>query len=128
MVDAAPPLSEEDREHLRHLEAALWTADTRFDRDWMDDVLAPDFIEFGSSGRMYDREQVLTNVWREINAELPLPDYQVEAITPDVAIAHYRSVVSEEGGTEHGRRTSIWVRTEQGWKLRFHQGTALPDE
>ena len=45
-------------QELRGLEESLWRAETRFDRKYMDAVLAPDFAEFGRSGRRYDRDAI----------------------------------------------------------------------
>jgi hypothetical protein len=37
----------------RQLEESLWRPQTRFDREYTDNILAPDFFEFGRSGRVY---------------------------------------------------------------------------
>ena len=44
---------------LTRLEESLWRTETRFDIELMDRTLAADFVEFGRSGRRYDREGVL---------------------------------------------------------------------
>lgn len=38
---------------LRRIEEALWRPQTRSDRAFMDRICAPDFVEFGRSGRVY---------------------------------------------------------------------------
>ena len=55
---------------LAQLESAMWEAATRLDRSWMDRHLAWDFIEFGGSGRTYDRAAILDAI-RNGEAELP---------------------------------------------------------
>ena len=40
---------------LRRIEEALWRPETRLSPEWMDGVLAEDFVEFGASGRIHDR-------------------------------------------------------------------------
>ena len=45
-----------DTEELRILEESLWRHETRFDRDYLQRVLHPDFFEFGRSGRVWTRD------------------------------------------------------------------------
>jgi hypothetical protein len=40
-------------DQLRPLEESLWRAQTRFNREYMDNIFSPDFFEFGRSGRVY---------------------------------------------------------------------------
>jgi hypothetical protein len=91
----------------------------------MQRVLAPDFREFGRSGRVYRREDTLAVAPTPFEARFPLPEFAVRLIAPDIALATYRSEVAF-GDLEHGNRSSLWSRDGGGWTIRFHQGTALP--
>jgi hypothetical protein len=84
---------------------------------------APDFFEFGRSGRTYTREQTLAAPRHFIDAKLPLSALKIRLLDRDTAHVTYSSAVKYEGVVEHGRRSSVWSRTESGWVLRFHQGT-----
>ena len=64
-------LSVEDADRLRQLEESLWRAESRFDGERMRQVLAPDFLEFGRSGRVYRLEDALAVERQEIPATLP---------------------------------------------------------
>lgn len=105
------------------LEESLWREETRFDAAYMDRVLGEDFVEFGRSGRVYDRAAILASPRGPIDARLPLPDFAARLIAPDVALVTYNSLATYDGVVERGRRSSIWSRTADGWVLRFHQGT-----
>jgi hypothetical protein len=107
---------------LRRLEESLWRAPTRFDRSYMDEILAPEFFEFGRSGRVWSREDVLSSPRRPLNAQLPLPDFTVQMVSDDVALVTYQSRVDSDE-VELGNRSSLWRSTDRGWKLIFHQGT-----
>ena len=122
-------LDPEDIATLRALEETLWTAATRFDPALMDRTFAKDFFEFGRSGRRYERaELILAPVpGAAIDATLPLPDYNVALVAPGVALATYTSELRRGGSVERARRASLWVRGDDGWRLRFHQGTPIPD-
>ncbi len=116
-------LKQEDMELLQKLEEDLWREETRFDIPYMETLLADDFIEFGRSGRIYSRDQTLSIQKQPIDAVIPLPDFKASLITENVALVTYNSEVKCNGTLLKGRRSSIWTRAENGWVIRFHQGT-----
>ena len=116
-------LSKEDRDTLERLEEELWREETRFDKKRMSEVIAPDFLEFGRSGRIYKREDSLAAPQQAIDAVFPLPEFGARLLHPDVAQVTYNSAVTYDGVIQRARRSSIWSRTPSGWMLRFHQGT-----
>ncbi len=113
--------------YLEHLEEGLWREETRFDREWMGGVLHPEFSEVGRSGRTYSREEIIAPSSGPIEVELPLEKYRMHLIDEDVALIRYVSRQTMDGEPRPAERTSIWVNTNEGWQLRFHQGTPLPD-
>lgn len=116
-------ISTEDYEQLNRLEESLWRAEARFDRAYMERTLAPDFFEFGRSGRVYKREDTLGLPARPIDARLPLLKFDARLIAADVALVTYVSEVTYGDVTEVANRSSLWSRDPTGWRIRFHQGT-----
>lgn len=116
-------LSKQDRDTLERLEEELWREERRFDNKRMGEILAPDFFEFGRSGRIYRREDALAAPRQPIEAAFPLADFNARLLHPDVAQVTYNSAVTYNGVLQRARRSSIWSRTPIGWALRFHQGT-----
>jgi hypothetical protein len=116
-------ISKEDRALLTRLEEDMWREETRFDIRFMERALAPDFFEFGRSGRTYTRKQSLAVPRQPTEAVLPLPNLMIRLIDEDTAQITYDSAVTYDGIVEHGHRSSIWSRTPDGWVMRFHQGT-----
>lgn len=117
-------VSNEDLDVLTKLEESLWVDETRFNKEYMESILASDFFEFGRSGRIYEREHTI-NVSREsINAKLPLKNFAVQGVTKEVFLVTYVSEV-QYGELELANRSSLWVKTADGFKLKFHQGTAV---
>ncbi|MGD1147276.1 MAG: nuclear transport factor 2 family protein [Thermoanaerobaculaceae bacterium] len=116
-------ISAEDQAALQLLEESLWREDTRFDSTLMASVFAPDFFEFGRSGRIYGRTEMLGATRQPIQAVLPLPDLSIRLLNEVTAQVTYNSVVMSCGKNEYGRRSSIWSKSSNGWGLRFHQGT-----
>jgi hypothetical protein len=114
----------DDREVVR-LEEELLRTGSRRSPDRLRELLHPGYVEFGASGRRWGLEDVVTVLAGE---DLPL-DARIErtevtALASDVVLLTYEAVV--EG--LRSLRSSVWVRTEEGWRLRFHQGTRVPDE
>ena len=116
-------LSEDDRVTLTQLEEGMWREETRFDMQFMERALAPDFFEYGRSGRTYMRQQSMAVPRQPTDAVLPLPHLKIRLIDKDTAQLTYDSAVTYDGVVEHARRSSIWSRVSDGWVTRFHQGT-----
>ncbi len=116
-------LSEHDRVTLQQLEEELWREETRFDQQRMLEIIAPDFLEFGRSGRTYRGEDTLAITRGPIDAVLPVPDFEARLLHPDIAQVTYNSAVTYDGVVQRARRSSVWSRVSSGWVLRFHQGT-----
>jgi len=106
---------------LQAMEEAMWRPETRFDRRYMEAVLAENFSEVGRSGRLFTREDTLDLQPVEIDIEFPLRGFEAVAVCEDVALVRYTSVPSRATrGATH--RTSVWVNDGR-WRLRFHQAT-----
>lgn len=109
---------------LLELEKSLWVTSTRFSKTYMGKILDDDFFEFGRSGRIYSRAQVIesTDNPEEILVQFPLGDFQVKKINNDVLLVTYISTVVYET-TEVSNRSSIWCKYGDEWRIKFHQGT-----
>lgn len=115
-------LSKKDFNELKEKEESLWIEETRFNQNYMEQILAPSFFEFGRSGRIHSREEVLNAPKQKIRATLPLKNFEAKLISENVALLTYQSEVEYET-LEIGNRSSLWKKTETGWQLTFHQGT-----
>lgn len=107
---------------LAALEHTLWRTDSRHDRALMDATFAPDFHEFGRSGRRYTREDLLPNGEAQ-TIDATLHALTITDLSPTIALVTYRSELRRPTGTEWANRSSLWDRTSGRWQLRFHQGT-----
>jgi hypothetical protein len=112
-------------EKFQHsLEESLWITETRFSQTYMENILAKNFFEFGRSGKTYHRKDMFNGLTQEIQVKLPLQNFQVRQIDENTILTTYISEVFYDE-IEVSNRSSIWIKTETGWKLRFHQGTAV---
>jgi hypothetical protein len=92
-------------------------------------MTADDFWEVGASGRRYSRTAVLdalekryaaphADVWETF-------DFNCRKLASDVFLLTYTLIQDKVRRT---RRSTIWQRTAEGWKIVYHQGTVVQDE
>ena len=111
---------------LRRLEESLLDSAVRHDADRMRELLAEDFLEFGSSGRVWTRKSIIDLLATEVNFLPPaIEEFQCSFLSENVALVTYHTVRNDARTGERlaSLRSSIWVRQEGEWRMRFHQGT-----
>ncbi|NJO11957.1 MAG: nuclear transport factor 2 family protein [Leptolyngbyaceae cyanobacterium SL_1_1] len=111
-------LSEENRSSLTGLEEDMWREVTRFDQNFQEQRFSSDFFEFGRSGRIYTREQIIHEDSQPIHAVLPLPNLAIRLLDRNTAQVTYNSQVEYSGIVEYGNRVSAITSCSQfGIKL-----------
>jgi hypothetical protein len=97
----------------------------RRDRTEVAALLAADFFEFGASGRIWNRDQILHLLATEDYSPPALEDFACRSLAEGVVLVTYRTVRTnaETGLRESALRSSIWVLESGKWVVRFHQGT-----
>lgn len=110
---------------LRLLEESLWREEKRFDVNYMEVLLAPSFYEVGCSGQIYSRDESLSMPRQEIDAILPLPNFEVRLIDENTALITYQSSFKYAGDVEVGQRSSVWSKVSGSWQLLYHQVTPV---
>ncbi len=112
--------------HLRALEQSLLDPAVRRSRTRLRELLAEDFLEFGSSGRVWSRKTII-ELWAKETAFVPpaIEEFQCAVLAPGLAIVTYRTSRTDEKSGERlaSLRSSIWTHASGEWRMRFHQGT-----
>jgi hypothetical protein len=112
---------------FRDLEERLMQPAIRRSPDEMSRLLASDFLEFGRSGRTYDRTAIIRSLSEagESDGSPTVSDFVTRALAEDVVLVTYRTVRHDAAAGEeiHSLRSSIWKRTDGRWQMAFHQGT-----
>lgn len=106
------------------LEQSLWQNKTRFNKEYMEKIFHEDFFEFGRSGKTYTRAECLNVESQEILAKIPLENFKVHEINEHTVLITYISEVTYDT-LQRGNRSSLWVKQNNEWLLRFHQGTPV---
>jgi hypothetical protein len=114
-------------QHLRDLELMLQRLDVRCDRARLEPLFHESFVEFGRSGRRYDKANTLEDLPQNPAPEVMWSqNFEVVELADGVAQLTYRSASVDDNGDlyRYSLRSSLWQRTPRGWQMRFHQGTA----
>ena len=106
---------------LRELEESLLRPDVRTSPA-VADLIADDFIEFGSSGRVYAKTDMIAALLTESPVTLSASGFHVAMLADDVALVTYRAT-RHATPPVHSLRSSIWRLREGRWRIVFHQGT-----
>ena len=109
------------------LEKSLLAPDVRSAPEKLDELLSKDFIEFGSSGQTYDKQQVIEALQRDSGERFFLQDFQARPLAPGVVLATYRVRKSSDKDQNviYSLRSSIWKFDQDRWQMVFHQGTPV---
>ena len=110
-------------ETLVKLEESLWREKSRGNRELMEATFDDDCYEFGRSGTVWSRSELLDQPKQPIDVTLPLPDLKATMLDEKTALVTYTSIAWRNDAASHTRRSSVWSLTASGWRLRFHQGT-----
>ena len=117
------------QELLRRFESCLHQSDLRKTPEKLDRFLDDRFIEFGSSGRVYDKDSMIAALGDETPVEITVTEFKTTALAPEVVLVTYRAAITnvEEASTNHSLRSSIWKLAGGNWRMVFHQGTPVQD-
>ncbi|UXN59173.1 DUF4440 domain-containing protein [Phyllobacterium zundukense] len=121
-----------DGEVFRRLEQDLHRSEVRSSRAAVSALLTDDFMEFGSSGKVYNKAAIIDALVQEAPSDpaaLPeIYDFTVKSITAEAVLVLYRSVRRSDGVTPERQtlRSSIWKLVDGRWQMFFHQGTIVP--
>ncbi|WP_256638523.1 nuclear transport factor 2 family protein [Streptomyces murinus] len=86
------------------------------------ELLDPEFIEFGASGRRWDVDSILTvTSGGSVSAESPVEVSDMSGVLLAPGVVHLTYFADNQG--RRAWRSSLWRLTETGWRMYFHQGT-----
>lgn len=117
-------------QELQALEVELHHPGVRCTRERLNELLHPQFHEVGRSGRAYNRETIVNFLAKQKTQPAVVSEkFTVAELGPGVALLTYRSAHLENDTilVNHTLRSSVWVKTNAAWQLRYHQGTAAAE-
>jgi hypothetical protein len=111
---------------LLDLEKQLMDPAIRKDRDRVAALLAEEFFEFGSSGRVWTRAEIL-DPSETVQPAPAVEDFHIRSIAPELIQVTYRTLrPTPDGKQQAALRCSLWLLRQDRWQMIFHQGTKVP--
>jgi len=107
--------------HLRTLEESLLQPDVRKSKELVA-LLADEFVEFGSSGRVYTNADLVAVLQAESPSVQTTSNFKLVLLSPEVALMTY-VIRREAAPPAHTLRSSVWRRRGEQWQMVFHQAT-----
>jgi hypothetical protein len=109
-----PMAKEDDLAEVVQRERLLLDPALRASSKRVRELLHPQFIEFGASGRVWDRTRIIAAMGADSAVSGEGIDFAPVALADDVVLLTHRIT-----GPAGSLQSSVWVRTPSGWLLRF---------
>src|SRR5688500_14245290 len=83
---------------LRHLEEQLLQPEVRRSSERLAALLADNFVEFGSSGQVFNKEQIIAALRKETPTKRSLTEFKSTMLSDNVALVNYRATRRSKPG------------------------------
>lgn len=104
------------------LEEKLQQPQIRKSQEDLDILLDDGFLEIGSVGKIFNKQDVLNNLPQENDVTWAMSEFKVLLEKKDMVVVTYKACKNK---TQFSLRTSIWKKYGDNWKMFFHQGTKI---
>ena len=117
---------EATKEIIYNLELDLLKPEIRASRDKLNELLSDDFIEYGSSGLIYNKADILERLPLSESSSYNLYDFELIPLSESIVQTRYKTDRINLDGTKlTSLRNSLWRKADFGWQMFFHQGTPI---
>ena len=107
--------------YLQELEESLLQSDV-CQSERLSQLLADNFVEFGSSGRTFTKEEIISLMNTALPVNYTATEFNVQLLASQTALVTYRACRQTEPPV-FTLRSSLWQQREGQWQMIFHQGT-----
>lgn len=114
---------ESDTAIVMRLERELLEPATRANVERVSDLLSEDFREVGASGLVFGKAEVVSWLPSESSKSFFVSSMQAATLGEGVMLVTYWAEKAHGGQLTRSIRSSVWVKSQQGWQMRYHQGT-----
>lgn len=111
------------KEKIYNLEISLIDIDFIKDIENIKLIIADDFTEFGSSGSVYSKNDLLEILPKIESLSISILDFNIMNLTKNSILATYIS--KDNDSNTEVLRSSIWIERNGNWQIVFHQGTPI---
>ena len=118
-------MSSERDDRLFELEQRLAQVDRRLSAEDAGSLIAEDFVEFGASGKVWSKAEIIAAMSQWAPIERIVEDFRVRVLSASICLVTYKviGVTKDRQASPFSLRSSIWRYTGERWQIVFHQGT-----
>ncbi|MDQ3076247.1 MAG: DUF4440 domain-containing protein [bacterium] len=109
-----------------NLETSLHKKEVRNSRERVSELIADDFMEFGKSGGVFQKQDTLEGLGNEtVDLQVNVSDFMARELSPEVVLVTYTASMLDNDKITmvSTNRSSVWVLRDGRWQMTFHQGT-----
>jgi len=120
-----PTISSEREDRLFELEQRLAQVGRRLSAEDAGSLIAEDFVEFGASGKVWSKAEIIAAMSQWAPIERIVEDFRVRVLSASICLVTYKviGVTKDRQASPFSLRSSIWRYTGERWQIVFHQGT-----
>ncbi len=112
-----------DIDQILQFEEKLLINEIRKDIQSLSSLIADDFFEFGSSGKIWTKQDVLDQLPKEnLQNNLKIIDFTIIYQSQDFICVSYKLLKNDK---LNSLRSSSWQKFVGKWMMVFHQGTVV---
>jgi hypothetical protein len=104
---------------MLQLEQRLLSQTTRRDAEEVSRLLADDFVEFGASGNIWSKADVVEQLPQEVFTPRTITEFTAKQLSERTVLVTYHCHTA----AINSLRSSIWRKRDEQWQMVFHQGT-----
>lgn len=114
---------------IKDKEFSLLKPEIRSSPESLERLIAEDFIEFGSSGLIYNKSNILEHLPKETGILFVVSNFKARILAENIVLTTFNIERSLETGAKlRSLRSSIWKNVDGSWQIVFHQGTRTDQE
>jgi hypothetical protein len=112
---------------IKSLEEKLLAPEIRGSREELEKLISPEFIEYGSSGKIYNYLATLTSLISNSKNKFKYSfvNFKTRRLSDDAILALYILETEQNHRIAITNRSSLWCWENGAWRIIFHQGTRV---
>ena len=118
-----PMMSSERDDMLFELEQRLAQVGKRLSAKEASSLIAEDFVEFGASGKVWSKAQIVAAMSEWSPIERIVENFRVRELSASVCLVTYKVIGVDRQPCPFSLRRSIWRNNGGTWQIVFHHGT-----
>jgi hypothetical protein len=118
-------MSSQGDELLFELEQRLAQVGKRLSAEEASSLIAEDFVEFGSSGKVWSKAEIIEAMSQWNPIERIVENFRVRELSASVCLVTYKVIGVDRQASLFSLRSSIWRNNGETWQIVFHQGTSV---